>query len=126
MHDFLPCGMDLRSCAHLQQAARICGDDDGSVGCARVLHFFRQDLERGFRLSNVVGARGPAAVIGHGHFDQFESRDGAHQLARSFTNFLSVQQMAGILIRHSKRQAGERRAQSQFGKKFRGVAHLFF
>ena len=124
VQDFLPGGMNFRPRAHLQQAARICRDDDGSAGRARVLHLFRQYFERSLRLGDIVGACGAATIIGHGHFDQFHAGDRAHQLARGFADFLAVQEMAGILIRHAERQAGERRAQSQVGEKLGDVPHL--
>src|SRR5579872_151055 len=125
VHDLLSRGMDFRSRAHLQQAPWICSDDDGSIGCARVFHFLCKEIERRLRLGDVVGACRSAAVIRHSHFDQLHIGDGAQELPGSFTNFLAVQQVAGILIRNAQRYAVERSAQSQFGEKFRSIAHFF-
>ena len=95
---FLAGLVDFRASAQLQQTAGICGDNRCGAGGLRAFHFFLQQIERGFRLRDVVDSGRTAANVRVGQFHEFDARNGAQQLARGLADFLAVEQVAGVLI----------------------------
>ena len=73
--------------------------------CLHAFHFLREQFERRFGFRDVVDARRTAALVRERHFHQFDARNRANQLARRFADFLSVREMAGILISDAQRNA---------------------
>src|SRR3989442_4563967 len=57
VEDFLAGVVDFGAGTQLQQAPWICGDDGLRAGGARMVHFFREQCHRGFRLRHVVNSR---------------------------------------------------------------------
>ena len=114
--------VELGAGAELQDAAGIGGDDDRSGGGFGVLHFFGEKLHGGVRFGDVVNSGGAAAVIGEGHFDEFDAGNGADELARGFADFLAMGQMAGILIGDPEFRFAERRGEAEVDEKFGDVA----
>ena len=85
--------------AELKDAARVRGHDGLRASGLSVAHFFGEQFQRRFGLRDVVGSRRAAADFRVRQFHEIEIWDRAQELARSFADFLPVQQMAGILIR---------------------------
>lgn len=115
-------GMNFRAGAKLEDAAGIGGDDNAGVRGFRILHFCGEELHGSGCFGDIVNAGRAAALIGELHFDEFDSRDGADKLARRFTDFLAVKQMAGILIGDAEFHFTKRRDEAKLSEKFRGVA----
>ncbi len=124
MQNFLPRLMQVRSGAKLEHAAWIRGSDHRGIRAFRVAHLDFQQIERSFRLCDVVDPGRSAALIRKRHFDQLEAGNGAQKFARSFRDFLAVQEMAGILVSDAKRKALQRRGEADFGEEFGYVFHL--
>ena len=124
MKDFLSCLVDCGTGSHLQDASGISSEDYLSVRPLGIPHFVGQKIQGSFRLGHVVNASGAAAKIGKRHFHQLDLRDGANQLSRRFADFLSVNEMAGILVGYAHRQWAERSYQAEVGEKFGNVANF--
>lgn len=124
MEDFVAGAVERGAGAELDHAAGICGDDGARLGLRDGIHFLREELERGFRLRDVVDPRGAAAEIGERHLDELDAGDGANQLARSFADFLAMREMTRILVRDAQRDFAERRSEAEFGEEFGDVANF--
>ena len=90
--------VELGAGAELQEATGVGGSDDGGQGGGGILHFVGQQFERCVGLRDIVDSRGAAADFGVRQFHKFEVGDGAQELARGVAYFLSVQEVAGVLI----------------------------
>src|SRR5215472_5797610 len=84
--------------AELQDTARVGRGNDLCPGRPGIVHFLGEQLERRFGLGNVVGSRRTAANFRVRQFHKVDIWNSTEQLTRSFANFLSMQQMAGVLI----------------------------
>ena len=122
MEDLLAGFVEFGAGAELQDAAGIGGDDDRSGGGFGVLHLFGEELHGGGRFGDVVNSRGAAAVIGEGHFHEFDAGNGANEFARRFADFLAMRKMTGILIRDAELGFVERGGEAEFGEKFGDIA----
>ncbi len=110
--------------AELQDAAGVgCGDDLG-FGLLHAVHFAVEEFQGGFGFGDVVDAGGAAALVGEGHFYEIEAGDGAKQVARSFADFLAVDQVAGILIGDADGERAQRGGDAEVHQKFADVAHF--
>ena len=77
---------------------RVCGFS--------VLHFAGEQVQRSLCLRDVVAPRGAAANLRVGQFHEVQVGDGAQKLARGFADFLSVEQVAGVLISDANFRGG--------------------
>ena len=59
-------------------------------------------------MRDVVNACGPAADLRVGQFHKFQAGDGAQELPRSVTDFLSVEEMTGVLVGDAQRDGFQR------------------
>lgn len=123
MEDLLAGVVEFGAGAELQDAARVCADDEACGGRFRMVHFFSKDLHGGGGLGDVVDSRGAAAVVGEGHLYEFNAGNGANELARGFADFLSMGEMAGVLISDAEFGFAERGGKAELGEKFGDVAH---
>ena len=98
MENLLIGAVDSYSCAQLQQASGIGGGDNRGASGLGVVHFFGEQLQRCFGLRDVVDSGGAAADFRVGQFHKIKFGDGAQKRARSFTDFLPVEEMTGILV----------------------------
>ena len=98
MENLLPGAVNPDSGAELQEAAGIGGGDDGGAGGLGLAHFFGKQLQGCISLGDVVDSGGAAADFRIGQFRKIEFGDGAQQGARGFADFLSVEEVAGILV----------------------------
>ncbi len=121
MEDLLIGMVDRGSGTQLQEASGIGGGDDRGTRGLGVLHFFRQQFERRFRLRDVVDSGGAAADFRAGQFHKFESGDGAQKRARGFTDSLTVEKMAGILIGDTQGKRFQFYGEAERGEKFGDV-----
>lgn len=78
VENFLARVVEFGSGAKLKDAAGIRRDNCRCAGRPRILHFFRQDFERSFRLRDVVNPCGATAVVRELHFDKIYSWDGTN------------------------------------------------
>ncbi len=113
-----------RARAKLQDATGIRSDDHLGVCLLHAVHFLGEQFQRRFRLRHVIDAGRAAALVGQRHFHEFHSRDSANQFARGFADFLSVRQMARILISDAQRNGPQRRGEADFRQKFGDVSHF--
>lgn len=104
MQDFLSGAAKSSPGPELQDATRICGDDPIGLRTSNPLHFLIEKIAGRFRLRHVVNAGRTAALIGVRHFHKVNSGNRANQFTRSFANLLAVQQVAGVLISHTRSQ----------------------
>ena len=124
MQNFLIGAMDGGAGAELQEAAGV-GGNDGLGACGlSVAHFFCEEFERSFRLRDIVDSGGAAANFRVGQFHKIETRNGAQKLAWSFANFLSVEEMARILIGDAEWKRVQFCGEAESGEKFGDVASL--
>src|SRR6266566_3509719 len=98
MQDVLVRSVEGSSGAQLQDTARVGSGNDLSPGRLGVAHFLGEYLERRFGLGNVVGSRRTAANLRVRQFHKVEMWNSPQQFARSFANFLPMQEMAGVLV----------------------------
>ena len=124
MEDLLTGAVDADASAELQQAAGIGGGDDGSAGGLGVVHFFGEELQGSFGLGDVVDSGGAATDFRAGQFHEIEIGNGAQKSARSFADFLSVEQVAGILVGDAEGKRFQFRGEAEVSEKFRDVANF--
>ncbi len=76
-------------------------------------------------MREVVDSGGAAANFRAGQFHKFEIGDGAQERARSFADFLSVEEMAGILISDAQGKRLQFCSEAEGGEEFGDVANFF-
>ena len=122
MEDLLIGAVERGSGSQLQEAAGIGGGDNRGARGLGVLHFFRQQFERRFGLSDVVDSGGAAADFRAGQFHKLESGDGVQKRARGFADLLTVEKVAGILIGDAQWKRFQLCGEAERGEKFGHVA----
>ncbi len=122
VEDLLIGAVDRGSRPQLQEASGIGGCDDGRARGLSVLHFFRKQLERRFRLRDVVDSGGAAADFRARQFHKFESGDGTQKSPGGLADFLTVEKVAGILIGDAQGKRFQFCGEAERGEKFGDVA----
>lgn len=87
-------------------------------------HFLGEQLQGRFSLREVVDSGRATADFRVRQFHKIKIGNGAKQFSRSFADFLSVEKMAGILIRDTATQGIEFGRQADCGKKLSDVARF--
>lgn len=82
----------------LGEAADVSGGDDFGSGGGEVLHFALSERFGRIRMFNIVAASGSAADFPFSGFQEGESGYGLKKLPRRRANFLSVGQVAGVVV----------------------------
>ena len=124
VQDFVTGAVDGGAGAELQDAAGIGGDDGLRLAFASRSPFSARAIRATLRFPSrctrpLSRSTGPPAA-----FPQIHAGNGADQLARGFADFLSVREVAGILIGDAQRNLTERRGQAELGEEFGDVAHF--
>lgn len=116
MTDFGEGGLEL------EETAGIAGDDDVGLEVGDEAGFAFAELGGGFRLNEIVDARGTTADGGFGNFQKLNAGDLGKELARLHVNTLRVLQVAGIVKSYASRKRMAFGTGWQFGKNFTDVA----
>ncbi len=117
--------VDLRAGAELQEAAGICSDDGLGASGFGVAHFISEQFERCLGLRDVIDAGRATTNFRVGQFHKFKIGDGAQECARSFADFLSVEEVARVLIGDAERERLKRNRKAEGGEEFSDVTNFF-
>src|SRR5579885_3441900 len=83
---------------NLHHTTGVSGSHDLSAGIFYIAHFAFQQLPGHLLISNVVGTGAATAPIGLFQVYQLQTGDTLEQRARLALDFLTVRQMAGVMI----------------------------
>ncbi len=89
-----------QACGQLHVATGVARGDDGRAGALDMAQFAREQLCRHFRLGDIVDARAAAAPVRLRQFLQLQPGYALEQFARLGCDFLSVAEVAGLVISH--------------------------